>query len=177
MKVSNRKKDKYQVNKIMDNQGLIGDCFRRYKTPPTWENEDWLSELRLVYVRACLIHRESKGRLSTIMDRLARNEWMTAVKKAKASKRGWGFTTLHLGELIDDDGVGYEPSRFDIKYDTVDAIDEYAKVIKKLSPRELDIFKLRAQGYSGLGIANKLGLSRSNVNKIMEMARRRLRNG
>ena len=174
MRVSNRKEDRYQVNKIMDNQGLIGDCFKRYKTPPTWENEDWLSEIKLVYIKACLIHRKSKGKLATIVDRLVRNEWSAVINKVKTLKRGWGVKTNHLGDLVDSESIGYEPSDYDRSYDKIENIDELKGATKWLNKRELEIFKLTSEGDTCSEISRKIGLSRSRTSEIMVDARKRV---
>lgn len=163
-------------DKIMSNQGLIGDAYKRYQAPIGWENEDWLSELKLIYIKACHHHRKKRGQLSTLFNRMVVHELMAIREKYMTKKRNCGLQPVSLGELTTEDGVGYEPSIIDRGQIEVDAKEEAEYIKGKLSKRELKMFKLSAEGYNGARLADVMGFRwKSWPNRLMDRARKRLR--
>lgn len=171
-----RVEDKETEQRILDNQGLVGDAIKRYSPPPGWEHEDWVGQINLIYVRACIIHDPSKGRLSTIMGNMIRHEYSEIRAKRDAWKRNRGIRPLSLGALIEDQGHSVEPEYIDRGQDPVDARDELEHVLPRLRPVERKLFELFAGGMSGPQIAKSMGWSyKSYPNRIMADARKRIK--
>lgn len=160
---------------ILENQGLVGDAIKRYAPPPGWEHEDWVGQINLIYVRACIIHDPARGRLSTILGNMIRHEYSEIRAKRDAWKRGRGIRPLSLGALVEDQGGSVEPSYIDRGQDPVDARDELAHVLPRLRPVERELFSMLAQGMSGSEIARAKGWKwKGWPNILMARARKRV---
>ena len=160
---------------MINNQGLIGYYYKRYKAPPGMDNDDWMSQIRLVYCRACIAHDESRGTLATIMDRMVKHEWCLIRDMFMSKIRGQGVRPVSLGELVDENGVGYEAQYNDQGQEYVDAVCELRVVSKMISKRDMKMFKMRSEGMRGSDIAKKFRFRwKSWPNRIMQVTTNRI---
>ena len=142
---------------IEENINLVHFIINRYY-PSYFRDEDIIQTGMYALCRAAVTYDDTKSKFTTYAGRSICNEI-----NDELSKRKKHYTTYSLDyPVFDADGNEDSFGDFQVGDEDVDWVDT-DKFLSKLTPKEIEIYKLRESGFSAMDIAQKFGCSRESI--------------
>lgn len=157
---------------IVDNQNLIWHVINKYYCNFR-DDEDIFQVGQIGLWKACINYNDARGKFSTLATTCILNEIRQEFRKREKLWKYGNIASLDEPQYFNNAGVPITlGDLLEDRKDDYSAIDYDLSCLKdKLSERDIEIFKLRINGFTYNEIGKCFGFSRSWIEKIVKNAR------